>query len=209
VTHVTHPVAGKREAATVLRRGEWLENPVTGERVLIRTTAAESGGERFEIECFLLPDAPRQPEHLHPRQESAITVVKGVCGVKRAGEVRFATPGQRIIVPARAPHQVWNAGGDTLHLHVEQRPALQSSERLLVAVFSLAAAGKTDSRGVPSLLQQVVMIPAYADAVRFAGTPWPVQRAVCALLGPVARVRGHRPSPAEPPSVEMRAQAAG
>jgi quercetin dioxygenase-like cupin family protein len=209
VTHVTHPVAGKRDAATVLRRGEWLENPVTGERVVIRTTAAESDGERFELECFLLPDAPRQPEHLHPHQQSAITVIKGVCGVKLDSDVRLATPGQRLVVPAGAPHQVWNAGGDTLHLHVEQRPALESSERLLVALFGLAAAGKTDSRGMPSLLQQAVMIPAYSDAVRFVSTPWPVQRAVCALLLPVAWARGHRPSPAEPPSVEMRAQTAG
>jgi quercetin dioxygenase-like cupin family protein len=209
VTHLTSPAIGKREAATVLRRGERLENPVTGERILIRTTAAESGGERFEIECFLLPDAPRQPEHLHPHQESAITVIKGVCGVKLDGDVRFATPGQRLVVPVGAPHQVWNAGGDTLHLHVEQQPALESTERLLVALFGLAAAGKTDSRGMPGLLQQAVMIPAYSDTVRFVNTPWPVQRALCGLLGPVARARGHRAFPAEPPPVEMRAQPAG
>jgi quercetin dioxygenase-like cupin family protein len=187
----------------VLRSGDGIVNPVTGERIVVRTTAAESGGERFDLECFLPPDAPRQPEHLHPRQESVVTVLRGVCGLKLGGELRFATPGNRLVVPVGAPHQVWNAGGDTLHLHVEQRPALESGERLLVALFRLAAAGKTDSRGMPSLLQQAVMTPAYSDAVRFVSTPWPVQRALCAILGPVARARGHRALPVEPPSLEM------
>jgi quercetin dioxygenase-like cupin family protein len=188
----------------VLRSGDGIVHPITGERILIRTTAADSGGERFEIEHFLPPDAPRQPEHLHPRQESAITVLKGVCGVKLEGEVRVATPGQRVVVPAGAPHQVWNAGGDTLHLHIEQRPALESTERLMVALYHLATAGKTDSRGMPGLLQQAVMIPTYSEAVRFVGTPWPVQRVLSALLAPIARARGHRPFPVEPPALEMR-----
>lgn len=188
----------------MLRSGDGIANPITGERVVIRTTARESDGRRFETECFLPPDAPRQPEHLHPRQESVITVVRGVCGFKLDGEVRLAMPGQRFVVPARSPHQVWNAGGDILHLHVEQRPALESSERLMVALFSLAAAGKTDARGMPSILQQAVMVPAYSDAVRFVSTPWPVQRALCAFLGPVARARGHRPFPVDSASVETR-----
>jgi quercetin dioxygenase-like cupin family protein len=187
----------------VLRSGDGLVNAVTGERVVIRATAHETGGERFETERFLPPEGSPHPEHVHPRQESTITVVKGVCGLRLDGAIRVALPGERVLVPAAAPHQLWNAGGDVLHLRVEKRPALESSERLLVALFDLAAAGRTDARGMPSLLQQAVMIPAYADAARLVSPPWRVQRVVCAVLGPMARARGHRPFPARSSSVPV------
>jgi quercetin dioxygenase-like cupin family protein len=179
-------------------------NPVTGERVVVRVTAGESGGERSEVERLFPADHPRLPEHLHPRQETLITVVRGVAGFKLEGRVRMALPGDQLHARAGAPQQLWNAGGDTLHVRSEQRPALESSERLLVALCALAAAGETDAHGTPTLLQLAVMIPAYADTLRLASPPWPVQRALCALLGPVARARGHRPFPADWASVVTR-----
>jgi quercetin dioxygenase-like cupin family protein len=177
----------------VLRSGDAIANPVTGERVVIRMTGRESGGARFEAERFLPPDHPRQPERVHPRQETTITVVRGVAGFRLEGMVRIALPGQQLKARPGAPHQIWNAGADTLHLRFEQRPALESTERLLVALCALAAAGETDSRGIPGLLQRAVMLPAYADALRLTSPPWPVQRVLCRLLGPLARARGHRP----------------
>lgn len=187
----------------VLRSGDAIANPVTGERLVVRATARESGGERFEIERFLPPDHPRQPERVHPRQETQITVVRGLAGFKLDGKVRMALPGERLLAPAGARHQLWNAGGDTLHVRFEQRPGLESTERLLLALCALAAAGKTDSNGTPGLLQRAVMIPAYADTLRLTSPPWRVQRALCRLLGPLARARGHRPFPEDWASVRV------
>jgi quercetin dioxygenase-like cupin family protein len=203
VTHITPARWAKREALLVLRSGDAIANAVTGERVVVRLTAHESGGERFEMERFLPPDHPRQPERVHPRQETLITVARGVAGFKLYGKVRIALPGERLLTPPGAPHQLWNAGGDTLHVRFEQRPALEANERLLVALFALAAAGKTDSHGIPGLLQRAVMIPAYADSLRLTSPPWPVQRALCLLLGPLARARGHRPFPEEWASIRV------
>jgi hypothetical protein len=36
-----------------------------------------------------------------------------------------------------------------------------------------------------------VLGPQFADEIRIVSPPWPVQRAVCALLAPIARLRGH------------------
>jgi mannose-6-phosphate isomerase-like protein (cupin superfamily) len=187
----------------VLRSGDAIANPVTGERIVVRATARESGGERFEVERFLPPDHPRQTERIHPRQETQITVVRGVAGFKRDGRIRMALPGERLLAPAGARHQLWNAGGDTLHVRFEQRPGLESTERLLLALCTLAATGQTDSRGTPGLLQRSVMIPAYADTLRLTNPPWPVQRALCRLIGPLARARGHRPFPEDWSSVRV------
>ena len=177
----------------MLCSGDAVANPVTGERVVVRMSARESGGERFEAERFLPPDHPRQPERIHPRQETTITVAKGVAGFRLEGRVRMALPGDRLLAPAGAAHQLWNAGADSLHLRFEQRPAFESTERLLVALCALAAAGETDSHGIPRLLQRVVMIPAYADTLRLTSPPWRVQLVLCRFLGPLARARGHRP----------------
>jgi quercetin dioxygenase-like cupin family protein len=177
----------------VLRSGDAIGNPITGERFVIRVTAHESDGERFEVERFMPPDRPRQPVRVHPLQETVFTVLRGVAGFKLHGRVRMALPGERLVAPPGAPHLIWNAGADTLHFRFEQRPALESTERLLIALCALAAEGKTDSRGVPRLLQRVVMVPAYADTLRMTSPPWRVQLTVCRLLGPLARARGHRP----------------
>src|ERR671918_955771 len=188
------PVPGASgEALHVLRSGDAIGNPITGERFVVRVTARESDGERFEVERFMPPDRPRQPERLHPLQKTVFTVLRGVAGFKLRGGVRMALPGEQLVAPPGAPHVLWNAGADVLHFRFEQRPALESTEKLLVALCALAAVGKTDSRGVPTMLQRVVMIPAYADTLRMTGPPWPVQMAVCRLLGPLARARGHRP----------------
>jgi hypothetical protein len=45
---------------------------------------------------------------------------------------------------------------------------------------------------MPGLLQIAVLIPVYADEIRPTSPPWLVQRAVAAVLGPVARRRGYR-----------------
>jgi quercetin dioxygenase-like cupin family protein len=191
--HVTPAPQRRSEALCVLRSGDAVANRVTGERVVVRTSVSESGGERFEAERFLPPDHPRQPEWVHPHQETLITVVRGVASLKLEGRLRMALPGQQLMVPPGAAHELWNTGADTLHVRFEQRPGLESTERLLVALCALAEAGETDSRGIPHLLQRAVMIPAYADALRLTSPPWPVQLALCRLLGPLARARGHRP----------------
>jgi hypothetical protein len=191
--HLTPAWPAKSEALRVLRSGDAIANPMTGEHVVIRVTARESGGERFEAERFLPPEHPQQPERVHPRQETLITVVRGVAGFALEDKVRMAFPGEQLRASAGVRHQLWNAGGDTLHVRFEQRPGLESTERLLLALCALAAAGKTDSHGIPGLLQRVVMIPAYADTLRLTSPPWPVQRVLCLLLGPLARARGHRP----------------
>jgi len=45
---------------------------------------------------------------------------------------------------------------------------------------------------MPRLLQLAVMIPVFGDEIRVPGPPWPVQRALAWILGPVARAGGYR-----------------
>jgi hypothetical protein len=46
-----------RKEALVVRVGESMENPVSGERFVWRATAASTGGEYCEFDLFLAPGA--------------------------------------------------------------------------------------------------------------------------------------------------------
>lgn len=59
-------------------------------------------------------------------------------------------------------------------------------------MFGLAQRGELDEKGMPSLLRLAVLGPRFADEVRAVSPPWAVQRAVFALLAPLARLRGYR-----------------
>lgn len=72
----------------------------------------------------------------------------------------------------------------------EFRPALRIAE-FFEEYFALANRGQLDDRGMPSLLRLVVLTPAFSDEIRAVSPPWPVQRAVFAVLAPIARARGY------------------
>jgi hypothetical protein len=72
----------------------------------------------------------------------------------------------------------------------EIRPALRTAE-FFEHWFELARRGELDERGIPSLLRLAVLAPAFADEIRLASPPWPMQRAAFALLTPLARLRGY------------------
>ena len=64
------------------------------------------------------------------------------------GEVAVVEPG--------TPHKFWNAGDDEVRFVCEVRPALQF-ESLLETMFTLAADGKTNRKGMPNPLRLAVI----------------------------------------------------
>jgi hypothetical protein len=59
-------------------------------------------------------------------------------------------------------------------------------------LWSLAKDGKTNEKGVPNLLQVAVIAREHAGEYRLVKPPWPVQRAIFALLAPVGKMFGYR-----------------
>jgi hypothetical protein len=73
------------------------------------------------------------------------------------------------------------------------RPAARFEE-MIRNTYGLAQEGKTDGKGMPSLLQLAVLARAFDDTIRFTQPPRIVQRLLLSVLAPVARVRGLRGS---------------
>src|SRR5437016_8547481 len=109
----------------MIRTGDTIHNPVTGERMTFLATSADTDGEAVVIEVFVEPHGFVAMGHVHPFQSERFAVVSGELGLKvgrerlklRADEVAMVEPG--------TAHRFWNAGEEPVRFVCEIRPALQ------------------------------------------------------------------------------------
>ena len=173
------------------RVGDVLENPVTGQRLVFRATARETGGELLEVESvYTKPSPSRPPDHYHPHQEEHFEVLSGALRVRVGGEERELRRGDVLVVPPATPHEMWAERGGT-RVSWRTYPALKT-EAFFEILWGLARDGKTDERGAPNLLRMAVIAREYANEFRLAKPPYPVQRIVFAALALVGRLLGYR-----------------
>jgi mannose-6-phosphate isomerase-like protein (cupin superfamily) len=177
----------------LIRTGDTIENPVTGERITFLATSADTDGEAVVIETVVQPDGFVAAAHVHPNQEERFEILSGMLGLKVDGEEIVAGPGETSTVPAGTPHRFWNAGDDEVRFRCEVRPALQF-EQLLETMFALAADGKTNRKGMPNPLRLAVIARAHFDVVRLPFPPAFVQRSGLALGAPLGRLFGYSPT---------------
>jgi quercetin dioxygenase-like cupin family protein len=175
----------------MIRPGDRLENPVTGEVMIFRRTAKETGAESVVVETIVRPHGFVAAAHVHPFQTERFEVLEGRVGFRIDGKELEAGPGDVAVVPPGTPHRFWNAGEKDARFQVEVRPALQF-ESLIETMFTLAAQGKTNRRGLPNPLQLAVIARAHFDTVRLPFPPVALQRAGLALGAPLGRLLGYR-----------------
>jgi len=176
----------------LIRKGDTLENPVTGERMLFQATSADTGGEAVVVEVTVKPNGFVAAAHLHPSQTERFEVLEGELEFKVGREKKIARPGDVVVVGAGTPHRFRNVGETDARFRCEIRPALQF-ERLIETMFSLAADGKTNRKGMPNLLRLAVIAKAHFDDVRLPFPPAALQKAGLALGAPIGRLVGYRP----------------
>jgi 3-oxoacyl-[acyl-carrier protein] reductase len=94
----------------MIRPGEQLENPVTGEVLIFHETAAQTGGELVRVETIVRPDGFVAAAHVHPAQTERFDVLAGTVDFTVGRETVRAHEGDRIVVPPGTPHRFRNAG---------------------------------------------------------------------------------------------------
>jgi len=178
----------------MIRAGDSIVNPVTGERLVFRQTSRETNGAAVVIETYVQPNGFVAAAHVHPSQEERFEVLRGTVGFKVGREKLVAGPGKRLTVPAGTPHKFWNAGDEVAHFVCEIRPALQF-ESLIETMFALAADGKTSSKGMPrNPFRLAVLAKAHFDTVRLPFPPAWLQAAGLAVGAPLGRAMGYGPT---------------
>ena len=192
----------------MIRAGDSIENPVTGERIVFRKTSAETNGEAVVIECFVKPNGAVAKAHVHPSQDERFEILKGSLVLKLDGKELPAGPGDRILVPAGSTHQFWNDGEEEAHFVCEIRPALRF-EQLVETMFALAADGKTNKKGMPNPLRLAVIARETFDTVQLPFPPVSMQRMGLAVGSWLGRLVGYAPTyvPSPPETPEETATA--
>lgn len=173
--------------------GDVVENPVTGERAIVRVGTKETKGELLISDLYIRPGGRVVGEHLHPNIEERFTLLRGSLGVKLAGQSITAQVNQTIIAPPKIPHDWWNAGSEEVLVRVEVRPAARF-EAMILNMFGLAQDGKVNQQGLPSLPQLALISQEFSDVIRFTRPPYWVQKALFGPLALLGRVQGYRGS---------------
>lgn len=185
--------------------GDVLEHPVTREKIVIRKTARDTGGELFQGDLYLQPGAFVAAEHIHPLQEERFEVIAGTLRGRVAGKEFTSGPGETVVVPRGAPHVWWNAGDEELHCLVDLRPALRI-ESFFETFFGLAQDGKVDPKtGLPNLVQMALVMRAFPDELILARPPRLVQTLLFGALAPIGRLLGYTGTYPYPQAHQTRA----
>jgi quercetin dioxygenase-like cupin family protein len=176
--------------AKMIRSGDTIHNPVTGERMTFHTTGADTNGEAVVVECTVRPGGFVAAAHVHPSQSERFNVIDGTLGLKVGKDKRTLGRGDVAVVEPGTLHKFWNAGDEDVRFVCEVRPALQF-ESLLETMYTLAADGKTNRKGMPNPLRLAVIARAHFDTVRLPHPPAWLQRAGLALGAPLGRALGY------------------
>jgi quercetin dioxygenase-like cupin family protein len=169
--------------------GQTIENPVSGERITFRRTAADTDGELLEFDVALAPDGHVPGMHVHPAQEERFEVLSGSVRFQKGLRRITAEAGDVVVIEPGKAHKFENVGDPGAVMRVEVRPALEM-ERLFETSVSLAEEGRVTSKGMPKPLDLALFVREFSDEVRGPGTPGWAQRAALAPLAWIARRRG-------------------
>jgi quercetin dioxygenase-like cupin family protein len=174
-----------------VRAGEIYENRVQGDRFVVREGSADTGGARLVGDLYIRPGGAVAGKHVHAYITERFEVVTGTVRFHVGGRDELAPRGERIEVLPGVVHDWWNVGDDEAHVLVDISPA-ERFELMIENLYGLANDGKTDSRGVPSLLPLALFAREFRREGEFIRPPRIVQRVLFALLAPIARMRGYK-----------------
>jgi quercetin dioxygenase-like cupin family protein len=176
----------------MIKPGQTLENPITGERFTFTDTAASSDGELLAFHFALKPGGAVPLPHVHPVQTERFEVRRGRMRFRVGMKTVIAEAGEVVEVPPGVAHSFANAGDEEATLRVEVRPAL-AMEEMFAEVIEMAESGRMTRRGMPrnpldlALLARTYDREAHAPLMSVA-----VQRALLAPLVYLARRRNAR-----------------
>jgi quercetin dioxygenase-like cupin family protein len=159
-------------------------NPLSGEQIVIRRTAAETDGQVLDWELRLAPGGRVPSSHAHPEQEETFTVLEG--------SMRFRVGWRRVTATSGQPgtvHHFANPGRVPARVAVESRPALDMQE-LLETAAALARDQHADGRALPRFVDLALFMAEFSAEVRAPFLPARLLRPVLTALARLAASRG-------------------
>jgi quercetin dioxygenase-like cupin family protein len=166
-----------------------IENPVSGERIVIRQTATETNGQLLSFDLFLPPGGHVPAAHAHPAQEERFTVVEGQLRFRLGRRTVLVDAGQTLLVRPGTAHWFGNAGAAVAQARVEVRPALRMQELL---ERSGAISGSRPVASVAHLSDLALVLLEFRREVAVPHLPARLVHALLAPFGWLARRRARQ-----------------
>jgi quercetin dioxygenase-like cupin family protein len=163
-----------------------IENPVSGETIVIHTTADETGGTLLAWELLLAPGGRVPSSHVHPEQEERFTVVEGRMKFRIGGRRKIVGPGETVAIPPGTVHSFANPDREQVRVLVETRPALDM-EALLETAAEMAKAQRSARRLLPNPVNLALFMRDFAREVRAPYLPRVLVGLVTGSIAAVAR----------------------
>lgn len=133
----------------MVRAGDVVWNPLTGEKALVLESAEETAGARIVLE-FAVEEGGFVPggEHVHDNSSEHFDVLGGRITFVVDGEERTLEAGEQVTVERGQWHRWWNAGEGEVRSHLRMEPPLRFHELILIG-WGLCADGHTNEKGTP------------------------------------------------------------
>jgi quercetin dioxygenase-like cupin family protein len=168
--------------------GRVIANPISGERIVIRTTAAQTGGRLLCFDLFLPPGGHVPAGHVHPEQTERFTIVSGQLQFRIGRRNLLAQAGVTIEIPAGTAHWFGNSGTEVAQARVEVEPALRMEE-LLERTEAMSRSGRLFGTRLPRLADLALVLLEFEHELAVPNVPAILVRAV---LTPLAWLGRHR-----------------
>ena len=168
-----------------------ITNVKTGQQIRFIQTSKDTNGELLEMESTYLSGSKEPPPHYHPAQTEEFEVMSGEMSVRMDGKVLILQKGDRLHVPMNKEHSMWNHSRYKSVVNWKVRPAL-NTEYFFETAMGLSGGTKTNSDGMPNILQIALMVNRFRDVFRLAKPPYIVQRILFGILTPFALLSGYR-----------------
>ncbi|MGH2344689.1 MAG: cupin domain-containing protein, partial [Chloroflexota bacterium] len=184
----TDPAAAPPEEVPA-SSGRVIDNPISGERIIIRESGAQTAGRLLSFDLYLPPGGHVPARHAHPVQEERFTVVAGRMRFRLGRRTILATPGDTVLVPAGTAHWFGNAGSGVSHARVEVRPALRMEE-LFAEAAAIGRAGHVPGTRLPRLSDLARFMIEFQRELAVPDVPAFLVRALLTPLARLGRRRG-------------------
>src|SRR5258706_3638419 len=184
--------------------GQVLTAPVTGTRIAVLKTSAETGDNLLQFKEMYPPGRGKEANspHMHLTFDERFAIAEGRAAYVVNGAEQFASAGERVVIPRGTAHLNPYNAGDTpmrlIHSIALDPPSaytLESFENAFDTLGLLAQRGQLNEQRRPrSFLQFAVILRSLHPHSYVAGVPIPAQRAMFGLLGGLGRLLGYRTS---------------
>jgi quercetin dioxygenase-like cupin family protein len=160
-----------------------------GSSFVVRTSAAETGGERVELEITIPPGAAGPPPHFHPRQEERWEVLAGALEVQVDGNWRTLRAGESSSIAPGQVHTLRNRSDETVRVLDVHIPALDFQD-YMEDLNRLHEAGKiTSLRSPRSIVYMASVLHAHRTTQLSASGAQRIAESALAGLGRMLGVR--------------------